>query len=193
MKMNLKPLIFPLVLALSPLFAQTGTGQTPAAQTFVTIANEGDTVTFTTAGLYSFGALSGTTTVAPKIVCSATTRDCFKNGTVVAGGTIIFNSNFQDPAPGVTKILQVVQVATAQSGTVKSAATGIVAPWSVPALSVPAPTIPALTLTLTGPTIATPIILKLGGTLGWCTFISANDSGNYGIALSGCLMPPPSK
>jgi hypothetical protein len=108
--------------------------------------------------------------------------------------------NMPDCDPNKPKGVDVEETSVAYTVTLtdKSVTPAKVTALVVPALAGSAPpvvpaTIPSLVLTISGPTILTPITLKLGGTLGWCTFISANDSGNYGIALSGCLMPPPSK
>jgi hypothetical protein len=192
MKKTHRLLIFLLGLTVTPVFAQT---------TLFKVANENDSVTSATAITYDFGALSGTTTSSPSLICSATTRNCMAPAvttTIAVTNLSVTNGAVAktDPAVGLPKSLYVVATNVVQIGTVKSSATGAVTSWSVPALTVAAPpatTIPSLTLTITGPTITTPITLKLGGTLGWCTFISSNDSTNYGIAVTGCLQPPPAK
>ena len=192
MKTNPRFLMFLLALAAAPAFAQT---------TLTQVANENDSITSAAAITYDFGALSGTTTSSPAIVCSATTRNCLAPSVATTGAVSnlsVVNGTVArtDPAVGVPKMLYIVSTSVVQTGSTKSSSTGVVTAWSVPALAVAAPpaaTIPTLTLTITGATITTPITLKLGGTLGWCTFVSANDSGNYGIALSGCLTPPPAK
>jgi hypothetical protein len=188
MKTNHRFLVFLLALVTTAsAFGQTAT--------FSTVANEKDTVTFTTAANYSFGSLTGTTIAG--VVCSAATRNCFApTGAAKAGASLVAangTADATDPSNGVAKILQVLQTSVVQTGTVRSNATGAVTNWSVPALTVTVAAIPALTLTITGATITTPITLKLGGPLGWCSFVNANDSGNYGITLSGCLTPPPAR
>jgi hypothetical protein len=192
MKTNSRFLVFLLALAATPAFAQT---------TLVQVASENDSVTSGAAITYDFGALSGTTTSSPAIVCSATTHNCLAPSvttTMAVSNMPVINGivSKTDPAVGVAKALYVAATSVVQTGSTKSGSTGVVTAWSVPALAAVVPTaaaVPALVLTITGATITTPITLKLGGTLGWCTFVSANDSGNYGISLSGCLTPPPSK
>jgi hypothetical protein len=191
MKTNHRFLVFLLALAAAPAFAQT---------TLVQVAKENDSITSAAGITYQFGALTGTTTSSPAVVCSATTRNCLAPAvtTPAVSNLPVINGTVSkiDPAVGLPKMLYIVETTVAQVGSTRSGSTGVVAAWNVPPLAVvtpPAATIPALVLTITGPTITTPITLKLGGPLGWCTFVSANDSGNYGISLSGCLTPPPAK
>lgn len=123
------------------------------AQTWQTVGGETDVVTFNQATTYSFGALAGTTT-STKMLCSAVTRNCFKSFTAAAGVPVVFNSNFTDPAPGVTKIVQVLQTATAQTGTTTH--NGVKTAWTVPASGTPPPVIvppPVITPPSTTPTV----------------------------------------
>lgn len=147
------------------------------AQVWQTIGSETDVVTFNQATTYSFGALAGTTT-STKTLCSSVTRNCFKSFTTTGVATVVFNSNFTDPAPGVTKIVQVLQTTTAQTGTTTH--NGVKTAWTVPASTIvvtPPPTnMPSGTLIVVGSPVTTCVSGTVVGTM------QCNVSVTYKVA-----------
>lgn len=123
------------------------------AQSWVTVGGETDVVTFNQGATYSFGALSGVTTTT-KMVCSPIARNCFKSYTATAGVPVIFNSNFPDPAPGVTKSVQVLQASGTQTGS--TVHNGVTTQWSVPGTTPPVTLPPVTTPPVVTPPVTTP-------------------------------------
>lgn len=114
------------------------------AQTFTTVAGEGDTVTNTSdsAITYRYGAPAGTTPALAGSMACATDGGCWDpSGTLQPGRTIVVNTTTMggDPIYGTLKVLQIEQSATAQSVTVTPAAGGPSTTVPVPALPPPPP------------------------------------------------------
>lgn len=116
-----------LLALAAPLAAQTAS--------MVQVAKENDTVVTSTAVVYVFGALTGTTTQAPIKTCSAITFNCFAPPVTTTGPVTLSVVNGKvdvtDPAFGVGKALYVIPQSFAQSGVTTSA--GVKKSWTVPA------------------------------------------------------------
>ena len=107
------------------------------AQTWKTVATEGQTVVTTGPVTVQFGTAQNTPATAGYKPC-ATVGGCWKSLSTTAVGDFVANvGTFGDPIPGTLKVLQVLETSTAQKVTVG----GVVV--MVPALPAPPVTVTA--------------------------------------------------